>query len=103
MYFIFCGSSIDNVTFVCDDIKHRVRFAKSSKAVKQITLDIKTFDQTVYVGIVAMDKAGNKGELSNIIQVYAKDPNPTTTQQPSTTTAQGMIPYSIHSLSEKYF
>ena len=39
---------------------------------------MENLDKTVFVGVVAVDEVGNKGDLSNIIEVYVKDPNPTT-------------------------
>ena len=85
MYFIYCGVSIYNVTFVCDHIKHKARLGTTSGSTKQITREITSLGKTVFVCVVAADNAGIKGALSNIVQVYVEDPDPTTTEQPATT------------------
>ena len=77
MYFIHCGDSLSTVSVVCDHFRHRARLGTRSGSVKQITLRIETLGRPVFVGVVAADDAGNKGEVSNIIEVYAADPNPT--------------------------
>ena len=51
---------------------------------------MENLDKTVFVGVVAVDEVGNKGDLSNIIEVYVKDPNPTTTEVTATTPESGM-------------
>ena len=78
MYFIHCGDSLTTVSVMCDHIRHRASQGTHSGSVKQITLRIETLGRTVFVGVVAADDAGNTGEVSNIIEVYAADPNPTT-------------------------
>ena len=74
-YFFYCGNSIENVTTLCDSVKI-VERARS----KEIHFPIRNLGKTSFLGVVAVDKAGNNGDLSNVVEVYLKDPNePTTT------------------------
>ncbi|KAK3891031.1 hypothetical protein Pcinc_005053, partial [Petrolisthes cinctipes] len=56
------------------------------------------YEEIVYVAIRAVDKAGNKGGVSNIATVWVPQP-PTTTMSPQQFTSQYQQPYTNHTIS----